>query len=266
MLLSIITINYNNCSGLKKTIESVICQTFTDYEWIVIDGGSTDGSKELIEQYSDHFSYWCSEPDKGIYNAMNKGIDHARGDYYQFLNSGDYLFSDITLQSVFSKEYNEDLLYGDYKLENQSYIKRFPSELSLSFFLDDCLNHQASFYRNSLFENNRYDESFKIVSDWAFYFQLVLQGKSFKHIPIVIVEFEPNGIGSILTEYHKKEKELALQKYLPPALLRETETLTKYKIFKKRKSFLTIIKWAYQLCLQLDKILVKVDQIHNNKI
>lgn len=78
--LSIITINLNNYNGLKRTINSIISQTFTDYEWIVIDGGSTDGSRELIEQYSNLFAYWCSEPDKGIYNAMNKGIRHIKGE------------------------------------------------------------------------------------------------------------------------------------------------------------------------------------------
>lgn len=101
MKLSIITVNLNNRDGLKRTIDSVVSQTFTDYEWIVIDGGSNDGSRELIEHYSDHFAYWCSEPDKGIYNAMNKGIAHAKGEWLQFLNSGDVLYSNNTLASVF---------------------------------------------------------------------------------------------------------------------------------------------------------------------
>ena len=82
MKLSIITVNYNNREGLQRTIDSVVSQTFRDFEWIVIDGGSTDGSKELIKQYADHFSYWVSEPDKGIYNAMNKGILKATGEIY----------------------------------------------------------------------------------------------------------------------------------------------------------------------------------------
>lgn len=93
MKLSIITVNLNNRDGLKRPIDSVVSQTFTNYEWIVIDGGSTDGSRELIEQYSNHFAYWCNEPDKGIYNAMNKGIAHAKGEWLQFLNSGDVLYS-----------------------------------------------------------------------------------------------------------------------------------------------------------------------------
>ena len=93
MKLSIITVNLNNRDGLQRTIDSVVSQTFTDYEWIVIDGGSTDGSRELIGQHQDRFAYWCSEPDKGIYNAMNKGIAHAKGEWLQFLNSGAWLYS-----------------------------------------------------------------------------------------------------------------------------------------------------------------------------
>ena len=102
MTLSIITINYNNRDGLQKTIDSVISQSFNDYEWIVIDGDSNDGSREIIEQYCDRFAYWCSEPDSGIYNAINKGLSHATGEYVQFLNSGDWLYSDNILEKAFS--------------------------------------------------------------------------------------------------------------------------------------------------------------------
>ena len=91
MKLSIITINYNNCSGLEKTIQSVIKQSFTDYEWIVVDGGSTDGSKELLEKYQNHFAFWVSEPDNGIYHAMNKEMQKATGDFCLYINSDDYL-------------------------------------------------------------------------------------------------------------------------------------------------------------------------------
>ena len=90
MILSIITINYNNSDGLQRTIESVLSQTWTDFEWIVIDGGSTDGSLDIIKKHASHFSFWCSEPDTGIYNAMNKGITHAKGEYLNFMNSGDW--------------------------------------------------------------------------------------------------------------------------------------------------------------------------------
>ena len=84
-MLSIITINYNNINGLQNTLKSVFCQSRHDFEWIVIDGGSTDGSKELLEKYTNRINYWVSEPDHGIYEAMNKGIKVAKGDYLQFL-------------------------------------------------------------------------------------------------------------------------------------------------------------------------------------
>ena len=126
--LSIITVNLNNLEGLKKTYESVVCQTFTDYEWLVIDGGSTDGSREFIEQHQDKFAYWCSESDKGIYNAMNKGIVRAKGEYLNFMNSGDYFVSDKTLAKVFSREINVDILYG-YVIEANVFGKCTPSRM-----------------------------------------------------------------------------------------------------------------------------------------
>ena len=114
MKLSIITINYNNRDGLQKTIDSVVSQTYKNFEWIIIDGGSTDGSKELIEQYQDHCAYWCSEPDKGIYNAMNKGIEKAIGDYSLFLNSGDRLHDDTVIDKIVS--FLGKTVFGNYKI------------------------------------------------------------------------------------------------------------------------------------------------------
>ena len=103
MLISIITVNYNDSSGLLKTIKSVIGQKFSDFEYIIIDGGSVDGSKDVILKHQEHFSHWVSEEDRGIYHAMNKGIKAARGEYLLFLNSGDYLHSEVVLQRVSSQ-------------------------------------------------------------------------------------------------------------------------------------------------------------------
>ena len=96
-LISIITINFNDKIGLQRTFDSVFAQDFNDFEYIVIDGGSNDGSKELIEENTDKISYWISEPDKGIYNAMNKGIKVANGEYLLFLNSGDKFYNKKSL-------------------------------------------------------------------------------------------------------------------------------------------------------------------------
>lgn len=120
MKLSIITINYNNQDGLQKTIDSIVSQSFKDYEWIVIDGGSNDSSREVLERYCDHFTYWCSEPDRGIYNAINKGLEYATGEYIQFLNSGDWLYSKDVLEKAFSIiDGKNDIYYGDYVQVNE---------------------------------------------------------------------------------------------------------------------------------------------------
>ena len=113
MKLSIITINYNNAIGLKKTIESLIEQSYQEYEYIVIDGGSDDGSKEVIWESLRYVSSWCSEKDTGVYNAMNKGIMRATGEYLLFLNSGDYLYDSTVLEDVTSTLSGEDIIYGD---------------------------------------------------------------------------------------------------------------------------------------------------------
>ncbi len=110
--LSIITVNLNNSAGLRKTIESIVKQTFKDFEYIIIDGGSTDGSAEVIKEFADKITYWVSEPDKGIYNAMNKGILHAKGEYLLFLNSGDWLADDDLLSKVFCEPRTADIIYG----------------------------------------------------------------------------------------------------------------------------------------------------------
>ena len=176
MKLSIITVNLNNREGLQKTIDSVVSQTFKDFEWIVIDGGSTDGSKELIEQYADHFAYWVSEPDKGIYNAMNKGIKVAKGEYLQFLNSGDWLWEKKTLEKVFRENREEDVLYGNFVFRGQLYVT--PYKLNTSHVYGSALNHQATFIRRSLFGTECYDEDYVIVSDWKFFLQKLVLGKS----------------------------------------------------------------------------------------
>ena len=125
--LSIITINYNNAKGLRQTMSSVLEQSFADYEYIVIDGGSSDGSVQIIEEFENQFKssnagsdlnhrlsfQWISESDNGIYNAMNKGIALAKGDYCFFLNSGDYLVSKTVLESVFSENPTEDIIFGN---------------------------------------------------------------------------------------------------------------------------------------------------------
>ena len=216
MKLSIITINYNNKTGLQRTIDSVICQTWRDFEWIIIDGGSTDGSKELIEQYQDHFAYWCSEPDKGVYNAMNKGIAKAKGDYLQFLNSGDALHNEDVLFQVFEEGFNADIFYGDLNLLGKNGFNRiiYPDHLTFPFFLSKSIGHPSSFIKTSLLKERNYSEKYKIVSDWYRFMEFYLESRYFSHINLVIVDFDNTGISSTNHVLEMKERNCVLEELL----------------------------------------------------
>lgn len=218
MKLSIITINYNNLDGLRKTVDSIVAQSFSDFEWIVIDGASTDGSRELIEQYADRMAYRVSEPDTGIYNAMNKGIAQAHGDWLLFLNSGDWLYSKDTLQEVFNHEITTaDVMYGD-KMQwtpSQCHLHTFPDQLSLEYLVRYSICHQATFFRRELFSLEPYDEHYRIASDWAFDIRIMLQGKRFEHLPFPIVYYDNTGISAQGSERMKQERADVLERYIP---------------------------------------------------
>ena len=199
MKLSIITINYNNKAGLQKTIDSVVAQTWRDFEWIIIDGGSTDGSKELIEQYQQHFAYWCSEPDKGVYNAMNKGIDKARGEYLLFLNSGDCFYAKDTLEQIFvNNTPNADMVYGDWARDEKGRIvlMKAPQEASLYSFYVDNICHQAMFIKSSAMREEGYDETYKFYADWAQWLKMMLNNATSQYVPVVVCLYDTQGMSS----------------------------------------------------------------------
>ncbi|WP_426092169.1 glycosyltransferase family 2 protein [Flavobacterium sp. DSR3-2] len=198
--ISIITINYNNLSGLKKTVESVVNQTWKEFEYIVIDGGSIDGSEAYIESQSAHINYWVSEPDKGIYNAMNKGILKASGEYLLFLNSGDHFCSDSSLQENQNRISTHDLIYFNLNVidENNTFLKKYPDQLSFSYFTKDTLPHPATFIRASLFSKlGMYDESLKIVSDWKFFLESICKFNcSYIRVDEILTTFYLDGLSS----------------------------------------------------------------------
>ena len=220
MKLSIITVNLNNREGLQKTIDSVISQTFKDFEWIIIDGGSTDGSKELIEKYQKHITYWVSEPDKGIYNAMNKGIKVAKGEYLQFLNSGDFFVTIQSLSLFFSSDADEDILYGK-TLNPQTKRPFFNVIQKKRIYCSDLylstICHQASFIKKSLFEEiGYYDETLRISSDWKFLLDAILINKcSYRYIDTDIVYYDPNGESSLNQKKNMEERLKLLPHYFP---------------------------------------------------
>lgn len=219
--ISVITISYNNIKGLERTMKSVTSQTFSDFEYIVIDGGSADGSKELLEKYSDKITYWVSEPDKGIYHAMNKGIDAAKGEYLIFINSGDHFFNDSSLALSVKHLSGEDIIYGNLEVvsEDQTYIKKYPPELSLFYFYYESLPHPSSFIRKNAFTQwGLYDENLNIVSDWKWFLLAVCKHEgSYKQIDVTVSTFYLDGISASVQSQEKidGEKNLTFSEHFP---------------------------------------------------
>ena len=249
MKLSIITINLNNAEGLRKTIDSVVSQTFTDFEYIIIDGGSTDGSVDIIKQYANaplscgerlgERLYWVSEPDKGIYNAMNKGILQAKGEYCLFLNSGDYLYSKDVLDKVFVENIcEENIITGDMlKLysdkiktteldKGQAYVRKQNGEdLTLFDMYLGTINHSSSFIKRKLFvEYGLYNENYEIVSDWVFFLKTIgLNGVQVKYLDLIVSCFDMSGISNNNTILLIKERKKGIEESLPKSVIDDYE-------------------------------------------
>ncbi len=249
MKLSIITINKNNAQGLERTIQSVINQTFKDFEYIIIDGASTDSSVEIIKKYQDKIDYWVSEPDTGIYNAMNKGIKVAKGEYLLFLNSGDWLLNNTILAEVFSENFDEDIVYGNIQIGDKLIYPH--KKITLRILMNSFIPHPASFIKRNLFEKiGLYDEKYKAASDWKFFLQaLILENCTYKHIDKNISFFEEGGISG--TELRVLENKKILQELFPriyPDYLYYSE-LEEYRPVKNSR----FLKFIFHLYLKLKK-------------
>lgn len=211
-LLSIITINYNNADGLLRTVESVLSQTEKDFEYIVIDGGSTDASKDILRKHETSFSYCISEKDAGIYNAMNKGWRKASGKYCLFLNSGDYLYDKNVIEKAIHVLENskQEVVYGDLNIfdNTNSIIRRFGEPVSLYYFYYDFLPHPASFIQRALLEQlNGYRENYRVISDWIFFIEAFVAKATFAKVDLIVSAFNNLGIssGSNLNGLEKNE-------------------------------------------------------------
>lgn len=232
-MIDIVSVNLNNKEGLERTIKSVLAQTcFDEINYIIIDGGSTDGSKEIIKKYKKYFGYSTSRQDKGIYNAMNKALSHLKGDYVLFLNSGDYLASETTIEEVLKYLDGTIIVYGDEILEGfkkvvdlggvkimvhsdrvETTVKRFPDKLTHKespdkvdegYLKTNSLPHQATFIKCEYQKEHPYNEDYKVVSDGLFFREAILKNKvSYKHIPITVSYFALDGISS--SEEGRKE-------------------------------------------------------------
>lgn len=262
--VSVITISYNNAEGLRKTIDSVISQDFDDYEYIVIDGGSSDGSKDVLESYGNKIDYWVSEPDKGIYHAMNKGIIRAKGEYLHFLNSSDVYASGNVLSKLFRADYTEPLIrtvqicdYGTYR---KTWSNLGNKEVTLYDLYTSTLLHQATFIHRSLFDKyGLYDENLKIVSDWKFFLKVILGGEKTVFVDLESIVFEMNGISTTQSygEIHLKERAQVLKELMPPNTIPDYERLKKLEWFSGTTEFIA----AHPVYLSLFRLLKKIHQV-----
>jgi glycosyltransferase involved in cell wall biosynthesis len=260
--LSIITINLNNFTGLRKTIESVINQTYNNLEYIIIDGGSSDGSVELIKEYKEKLAYWISEPDGGIYSAMNKGIKHAKGEYCLFLNSGDILAKYDILEECFNKCFSEDITYCNIIFEDRNVLKQrnFPQELTFYHFFVDSIGHPSSFIKRGLFDKiGLYNEKLRINSDWEFFLKAIfLYNCSLNYLDEYLVIFNNLGISGNSYELHQYERLLVLEELFPRFL----PDYIKLKLFSEYTQIHTGNKFIRKLATYINQVL---DFRHNRK-
>ena len=274
MRLSIITINRNNAAGLEKTLQSVALQTFKEFEYIIIDGASTDGSVEVVKSHESEFAHlkWVSEPDKGIYNAMNKGIRMASGDYIQILNSADCLATDdVTEQMLVALEKADypSILYGNM-------VKCFPDghrmvdknfagqEITMLGMYTGTLNHDPTYIRRDLFAKyGFYDESLKIVSDWKWYLQaIVLGNEKPKYVDLDVTLFDMTGISETNKELTQAERKQVLKQLFSEAVLKDYE---QYAFPIEQMKRLQRHPWSYKMVWFLERCLFKMEKRKRGK-
>lgn len=278
MTLSIITINYNNAHGLAKTLKSILTQTNTEFEHVIVDGASTDNAVEIIKQYEKDATArgikvtWVSEKDKGIYNAMNKGIKMASGEYIQILNSGDCLATDTVVADMYTalkvKEYPE-ILYGNmlktvdwntYQRDDCGANSEYTPN-SFLYFYNGTLNHDCAYIKRSLFEQfGYYNENMKICSDWEWYVRAIVLGNVLPvYVNIDVTIFDMNGVSeSAGKNKHiiKQERSEYLASVFPKAVINDYNKyafiLLQYQRLKKYHLW-SLVRFMERVLFKLEK-------------
>ena len=272
--LSLITVNLNNKAGLESTINSVLNQSYKNYEFILIDGGSEDGSTDIINQFSDQLTYWISEKDGGIYHAMNKGIRQAKGTYCLFLNSGDWFVNNTVLERVFSAKPTADILVGRCRISEKGkpvFITKPSADLTLKSFIGSTLPHQATFIKTALFDRfGLYEEKYTINADFAFWIRAIVLGNcSTAALDILISDYNLDGISSRVQENPDIHKEipLILNEYFPKRVLqdyqnwlveKQDQDKAYFDWLKAKKYRYDVVKITYKLARRLTKIISAV--------
>jgi len=274
MRLSIITINRNNAKGLERTLQSVIEQTCQEFEYVIIDGASTDGSVDVVKKYESSIPHlqWISELDNGIYNAMNKGVRLASGEYIQILNSGDCLASEDVVERMLNelqKAGNPSILYGNV-------VKLFPDgksitdkcfagqEITMLGMFTGSFNHDSAYIHRELFlKYGLYDETLKIVADWKWFMEvIVLGGEEPKYFDVDVTLFDMTGISETNKDLDKVERKRVLEELFPKSVLADYERFAfPMEQFKRLQKY----SWAYRIVWLLERCLFKLEKAERKK-
>lgn len=274
MKLSIITINRNNAVGLEKTMRSVASQTFKEFEYLVIDGASTDNSVEVIKRHESEYAHlnWVSEPDKGIYNAMNKGLHRASGDYIQILNSGDVLAEDNVVERMLSalKERNyPEILYGNMLKDfNDGRVVRdrgfAGSDPTMIGFIHGTLNHDPVYILRSLFDRfGYYREDLPITADWRWYVEAIpFGGIAPVYVDIDVTVFDMTGISETQVERRELERDEELKRILPVGVYKDYIMYSfPMEQYRRIKRYAVV----YKLFYFVERVLFKMEKRRNKR-
>lgn len=275
MKLSIITINYNNLKGLRKTIESVLAQTDANaFEYIVIDGASTDGTQNYLSEIQQKWNgemgslYISSEPDLGIYNAMNKGIRLAHGEYVLFLNSGDYFFDRFVVEQFYKDNRIADIYAGRVIEEQTERIIAYSREkVTLWGLFHGNIPHQGTFIKRVLFQQiGMYSEDLKILSDFEFLLKAVLANVSFYHNDAIIAYVEPGGISNTQIQQMQKEQQIIFERVLPQYIQDDfVQIYSDVAQYKEATAWFHKSKWLYDWYCKCQHLFCKIKGIWRNK-
>ncbi len=258
MLFSVITINYNNGEGLRQTISSVVSQTNHDYEFIIIDGGSSDESVNIIRMFTDKIDFWVSEKDHGVYHAMNKGVAHAHGDYCIFMNSGDCFYNQTVLERVNAANPTENVVVGKVAIDRQDHIISPPpkGDLTMYHLYSGSIPHQGSFINTDLLRRFPYDEELKISSDWKFFVQtLIINNGSIRYLDEFVARYDTDGLSSNNPKLMRQEKEKVMAELFP------TRILADYQIMKESECLTQSLTPQLRQHYRIDKFLFKLGKI-----
>lgn len=265
-IVTIITAVYNRADKIEQCISSVVNQTYDNLEYVVIDGGSTDGTVEIIKKYADKIAYWCSEPDNGIYDAWNKGLRHATGDYINFIGSDDAICSIDTIENIIAYLSDDiDVLAGNVmrvrERDTFEFVQDNEHVKNRDTYKGKCIVTQGTFVKRSICNKYKFDASYKVAADYKFFLQYYHdKSVNIKFIDDVVQYFSDGGVSGenwnwdfVRNEDNRVYNELGLYELVDCHYKeREADSTYKFKEFCKKLGVFELIKKAYHLYVQGD--------------